>query len=149
MASPFDLDPCVPQGMPSIMQNPLPVEFIDNGDKINLRLTSFGVLRTIHMDGESSRDSIPVSNLGYSVGRRRGDTLEVRTTRVGWPYYDDIGTPQTESVEIMERFSLADGKSRLMYSQTVTDPQSYLEPLTTSWNWVDIGEDNVAVTGCE
>jgi hypothetical protein len=149
MAAEFTLDLCSPQGMPSIMQNPLPIEFINNGDTINIRLVSFGVVRTIHMGGASSVELMPLSDLGYSVGRRTGDTLEVRTTRVGWPYYDDLGTPQTNNVEIMERFSLLDGKSRLSYRQTVSDPASFLEPLTTSWDWVDIGEDQVEVTECE
>ena len=29
--------------------------------------------------------------------------LEVRTTRVSWPYFDDNGTPQTDKVELLER----------------------------------------------
>lgn len=145
----FELDVCQPQGMPAIMQNPLPIEFIDNGETIDLRLNSFGVLRTIHMDDEPPDEAMPASELGYSVGRRVGDTLEVRTTRVGWPYYDDTGTPQTDSVEIVELFTLVDDKTRLNYSQTVTDPDSFLEPVTVSWYWADIGEDQLQITGCE
>ena len=49
---------------------------------------------------------IPLSDLGYSAGRWVGDTLEVRTTRVGWPYVDDDGRPQSTNVEILERFAL-------------------------------------------
>ena len=87
MPSVFELDICQPQGMPAIMQNPLPIEFIDKGAIIELRLNTFGVLRTIHMSDEPRTEAIPLSDLGYSVGRRVGDTLEVRTTRVGWPYF--------------------------------------------------------------
>jgi len=149
MSAPVEFDPCEPQGMPSIMQNPLPVEFIDRGDTIDLRLSSFGVVRTIHMNGEPSSDAIPASDLGYSIGRRVGDTLEVRTTRVSWPYLDDTGTPQTEGVDVFERFSLVDNKTRLTYNQTVTDPASFLAPVTASWDWADIGEEQVAITRCE
>jgi hypothetical protein len=149
MTGSVEFDPCVPQGMPSIMQNPLPIEFIDQGNRIDLRLTSFGVLRTIHMTDESDDESIESSELGYSIGRREGDTLEVRTTRVSWPYFDDNGIPQTENVEIVERFSLLDGKNRLAYSQTVIDPESFQAPVTASWDWIDIGEDAIEVTRCE
>jgi hypothetical protein len=149
VAADIQHDVCQPQGMPAIMQNPLPIEFIDNGETIDLQMNTFGVVRTIHIDGEPNYDAIPLSDLGYSVGRRVGDTLEVLTTRVGWPYLDDNGTPQTESVEITERFSLVDNKTRLNYSQTVTDPESFLEPVTVSWYWADIGEERVEITGCD
>ncbi|MGI9259631.1 MAG: DUF6152 family protein [Gammaproteobacteria bacterium] len=149
MVADVEFDSCQPQGMPAIMQNPLPIEFIDNGATIDLRLNSFGVLRTIHMDDEPGNEAIPLSDLGYSVGQRMGDTLEVRTTRIGWPYLDDNGTPQTTNVEITELFSLVDNNARLNYSQTVTDPESFLEPVTTTWYWADIGEDQLEYTGCE
>lgn len=149
MASAVNFDPCVPQGMPGVMANPLPIEFIDRGDHIDLQLTAFAVLRRIDMTTRADPDSVPSSDLGYSVGRWAGDTLEVRTTRVSWPYLDDAGRPLTENVEILERFSLTDGRNRLSYSQTVTDPESLVEPLVTSWDWIDIGEDQIDTLVCE
>lgn len=68
MATPPRLDPCRPQGMPGTMLNPLPLELIDRGDHIDLQLTTFGVLRKIHMTGQSEMKSAPLSDLGYSVG---------------------------------------------------------------------------------
>ena len=142
-------DPCLPQGMPPVMLNPLPVEFVDRGDHIDLQLTPFAVLRTINMIARSNPDDVAASDLGYSVGRWVGDTLEVRTTRVGWPYVDDAGRPQTEDVEILERFSLVDDGNVLRYQQTVIDPASLVEPVTLSWDWIDIGEDSIDPLYCE
>jgi hypothetical protein len=81
--------------------------------------------------------------VGARVGQRRsarylpllrwvwaGDTLEVRTTRIGWPYVDDDGRPQTTDVEIVERFALLNDGRLLRYTQTVTDPASLVEPMT-------------------
>lgn len=144
-----EFDPCVPQGMPSVMYNPLPIEFVDEGDTIELRMTSFGIVRRIYMTNDTGNETIEPTDLGYSVGRRFGDTLEVHTTRVGWPYFDDNAVPQTENVEIFERFSLVDGKSRLVYSQTVTDSESFIEPITASWEWIDIGEETLGINRCE
>ena len=144
-----EFDPCAPQGMPTLMYNPLPIEFVETGEAIELRMTAFGVIRTIHMHGGTDEATIASSDLGYSVGRRVGDTLEVRTTRLSWPYFDDNGTPQSENVELLERFSLIDDKSRLTYDLTVTDPDYFVDPITASWEWVDIGEETLGVNRCE
>lgn len=149
MDSGVEFDPCVPQGMPTLMYNPLPIELVERGDTIELRMTAFGVVRTIHMTDGADATAITPTDLGYSVGRRVGDRLEVRTTRVSWPYFDDNGTPQTENVELLERFSLADDKSKLTYDLTVIDPDSFVEPITASWEWVDIGEETLGVNRCD
>jgi Family of unknown function (DUF6152) len=148
MVTPPRLDVCRPQGMPGIMLNPLPIQFIDRGDHIDLRLASFGVLRTIDMTVRQDAASIPLSDLGHSAGRWVGDTLEVRTTRVGWPYVDDDGRPQSTNVEILERFAPAPDGKRVTYTQTVTDTASFVEPLTAIWDVVDAG-DTIEPVGCE
>ena len=140
MTNSADLDPCVPQGMPGIMVNPLPIEFVDRGDHIELQLATFGVLRSIDMTDKSSVDSMLATKQGYSSGQWVGDMLEVRTTRVSWPYFDDAGTPQTENVEILETFSPRDDGIRLDYTMIVNDAASFSEPVTLSWYWIDIGE---------
>ena len=144
-----DLDPCLPMGMPAAMISPLPVEFVERGDSIELRLTGFGNVRNIVLSGEVDGDAVPLSDLGYSTGQWVGQTLEVRTTRVGWPYVDDAGTTQTENVEITEEFALIDDGNRLRYTQTITDPESFTAPLTVSWDWIDIGEESLNPVTCE
>ncbi len=46
---------------------------------------------------------MPLSHLSYSVGHWEGETLVVSTSRVSWPYFDRVGAPQTEAVEINEQ----------------------------------------------
>jgi hypothetical protein len=148
MATPPRLDPCRPQGMPGTMLNPLPMQFIDRGDHIDLQLTTFGVLRKIHMTDRRDGKAVPLSDLGYSAGRWNGDTLEVRTTRVGWPYVDDDGRPQSQNVEMLERFSLMNEGRLLRYTQTIADPAFLAEPMTVSWDLVDAGEKSIEPVGC-
>ena len=136
-------------GMPAAMISPLPVEFVDRGAAIELRLTGFGNVRDIHLSGEADEATVPVSDLGHSTGRWVDQTLEVRTTRVGWPYVDDAGTTQTADVVITETFALIDEGDRLRYTQTVTDPASFTAPLTVSWDWIDIGEERLDPVTCE
>jgi hypothetical protein len=142
-------DPCRPQGMPGFMLNPLPMGFVDRGDRIDMQHTSFGVVRTIHMAGQRDPQAVPLSDLGYSVGRWLGDTLEVRTTRIGWPYLDDDGRPQTEAVEVLERFTLLNDGSLLRYTQTIADAASLVEPTTVVWNLIDAGDDAIVPVQCQ
>jgi hypothetical protein len=147
-ANPPTLDVCKPQGMPGFMLNPLPFGFVDRGDRIEMQHTSFGVVRTIHMAGQRNSEQVPLSDLGLSVGRWVGDTLEVRTTRIGWPYVDDDGRPQTEAVEVVERFSLLNDGSLLRYTQTVSDAASLVEPMTVTWDMFDAGDERIEPVQC-
>jgi hypothetical protein len=148
-ATPPTLDVCKPQGMPGFMLNPLPMEFVDRGDHIDLQHTSFGVVRTIHMADQRNPETVAASDLGYSVGRWTGDTLEVRTTRIGWPYVDDDGRPQSERVEVVEQFSLMNDGGLLRYTQTVTDPVSLAKPMTIAWDLIDAGDTAIEPVSCE
>jgi len=128
---------CIPPGMPAMMNNPYPIEFVEDGDRILLRLEEWDHVRTIHMANDVSAEDQPASSYGYSVGRWEDNVLVVTTTRVSEPYFDDIGTPQSEDIEIVERFILNDGTDRLDYRVAVTDPATFTEPaaLVGVWYW--------------
>jgi len=127
---------CTPKGMPIIMQQPNPIEFIDNGDEILLRIEEFDTVRVISL-AERILDQ-PASLLGRSVGLWEGNTLVVRTDNIDWPYFDQNGYQQSEAIEVVERFALDDAGGRLDYEMTVVDPSLFTEPvtLTKSWRWV-------------
>jgi len=149
MADAPEFDPCEAPGMPAVMVGPAPLQFIDRGDHIELA-RSDGIVRRIELRTDVDPASIPASKQGYSVGRwlDGGSTLEVRTTRINWPWFDDAGRPQTEDVEVTERFTVAGTGDRLEYSQTVTDPASFVEPVSIGWYWVDIGEQLLVQQTC-
>lgn len=137
----LDDDPaldCIPPGMPAMMNNPYPIEFVDEGDQILLRLEEWDGRRVIHLDDDADVDSQPATPTGYSVGVWEGDTLVVATSRVDYPYHDDRGTPQSDDSVILERFSVADDGNRLDYSAVITDPRNLAEPMTIDgyWTWV-------------
>ncbi|HSG63479.1 MAG TPA: DUF6152 family protein, partial [Gammaproteobacteria bacterium] len=129
---------CEAPGMPTMMNNPYPIQFVDEGDVIRLRLEEWDGERVIDMRPDATADDKPASMTGYSVGRWEGQTLVVTTTRISDPYFDDLGTPQSTQSRIVERFTLADNESRLDYTAIVADPGTFTEPatLTGSWEWV-------------
>ena len=129
---------CEPVGMPRIMGQPYPMEFIDEGERIVLRIELYDVVRTIHMQGEqSAADESPLTPQGYSRGTWEGGTLVVRTNRLGWPYFDQSGIPQSPAAELLERFTPSANGTRLQYTLTVTDPATFTEPVTLEkyWTW--------------
>ncbi len=139
---------CEPEGMPRIMVNPHPFEFIDLGSEITLRTELYDIERTIHMDRHSPPDDEPWSRLGYSVGAWEDGDLVVRTTRINWPYFDNIGTPQSKEMEIVERFTLSDDQTRLDFDITITDPSAFTSPAKLRGYWLALG-DTIPLYDCQ
>jgi hypothetical protein len=133
---------CIPQGMPGVMANPYPIEFVDEGEEIVLRVEEWDTVRTIHMTQDADIDDVSATALGHSVGHWEGDTLIVRTTNISWPYYDDVGTPQSAVMEVEERFSPVENGSRLEYVQTAVDPLPFTEPaVRKGYFWLEAGAE--------
>lgn len=140
---------CEPEGMPRLMMNPHPFEFLDQGDEITLRSELYDIHRTIHMGRSTAAGQVPSSPLGYSVGRWEGATLVVETTRVNWPWLDNNGTPQSEAVEFVERFTLSDDQTRLDYELTVTDPATFTEPAIYERHWLAVAGATIETYDCQ
>jgi len=132
---------CEPAGMPAVMVGPLPYQFIDRGAQIEIKAEIYDTIRTIHMDRAAPPADAPLSPLGYSVGRWQDGALVVTTTRVSWPYYDTIGTPQSDAVEIVEQFALSDDQARLDFRITVRDPATLTAPAVIAGHWLALGHE--------
>ena len=120
---------CIPAGMPEAMLTPFPMEFTDAGDSIVLHLEEWDNVRTIHMRGDAGRANQATSHLGYSVGRWEDGALVVSTTEIDHPFMDDLGTPLSRSAEIIERFEMSEGETRLDWSATIIDPETFTAPV--------------------
>jgi hypothetical protein len=127
---------CTPKGMPRVMSQPPPMQLIDGGDIIQLRLEEYDMIRTIHMSGATDPSTQPRTPLGYSVGRWDGTTLVVETTRVSAPYLTAAGIPIGKNARFVERFTPTTDGSRLDYTLDVTDPDSLAAPATFLRSWV-------------
>jgi hypothetical protein len=132
---------CIAQGMPGVMVNPFPIQFVDEGERIVLRVEEWDTERIIFMSRDAAIDA-PAAPLGHSVGRWDGDTLIVRTTKISWPNFDDVGTPQSAEMAIEERFTLTENGSRLEYVQTAVDPSTFTEPaVKKGYFWLEAGAE--------
>lgn len=136
---------CTPKGMPMIMTNPYPFEFVDQGDEIHLRIEEYDLMRVIHMEPES--DEARPSPLGYSEGRWEDGDLVVTTSHINFMHFGS-GISLSADVELLERFSLSADERRLDYALTVTDPETFTEPLTGRRNWVWVPGEAVEQWAC-
>ncbi len=140
---------CIQDGMPRAMFHPSVVQFIDEGEQIVFRSHEHDIRRTIHMSPAAAPASQPPSSLGYSVGEWEGDTLVVTTTRLNWRLSDELGTPQSPDVRLLERFTPTADGSRLDYEVTATDPVNLTAPSSRAAHWMWVPGLEVLPYECE
>jgi hypothetical protein len=138
---------CKPKGMPSIMLTPAPMELVDKGDTIQVRLEESDLVRTIHMRAPSQAEPQSATPLGYSVGRWDGKTLVVETSRIDWPTFT-YGVPQGRAARLVERFTPSADGSRLDYTLTGTDPEMLTRPMEIKSSWVWRPKETVMPYNC-
>ena len=131
---------CEPEGMPRIMRNPHPYEFINLGKIIEIKTELYDTVRTVHMEDSSIPTNINPSRLGYSTGYWENGELVIKTSHINWPYFDNIGTKQSENVTIEERYTLSNNQNRLYYHFSIKDSYTFYEIATFESYWVALGE---------
>ena len=126
---------CTDWSMPRLMANPLPMEFIDEGDRIVIRFEENDEVRVVHLDDGAMPGER--THMGFSTGRWEGETLVVETTHITPDRIDDRGTPFSADLHLLERFTPTADGSRLDYTVTVTDPNNFEEPFEQArfWDW--------------
>jgi len=126
---------CEPKRMPEIMGSLWPIEFVDDGDTLRLKIEEFDLVRLIHLAPEQA--AVTPVPLGHSIGRWDGGDLVVTTTGIDAGDLDGRGIPMSRNAELEERFRLSADETRLDYSLTVTDPATFTAPvtLTSYWTW--------------
>ena len=127
---------CAPKGLPTIMEQPYPMEIRDEGERIVLRLEEYNTVRTVHMAPDTGTAVPEVPRLGFSIGRWDGQTLIVETSAIDWDHFDRDGIPLGPDAAIVERLTLVEGGARLNYEMTVTDPDTFTEPVVLEKFWL-------------
>ncbi len=123
-------------GMPAMMDLATPMEFVRKGNDIILNLEEQDAVRQIRMAPNSIDDNGAAGPYGHSIGRWDGTTLEVTTTNIDWPWFDQAGIPQSAQLQLVERFSPSADGLILRYSVTATDPVIFTESVVLDRAWV-------------
>jgi hypothetical protein len=137
---PLTQDPtanCAPKGMPFIMEQPYPMELVQDGDEILIKMEEYDIVRRVAMRPGVAQRATPESPLGVSFGRFEGAALVVFTIDIGYPWVNGLGIPLGPDATTEERFELNADGSRLEYTLKVTDPATFTTPPTfrKAWEW--------------
>jgi hypothetical protein len=122
---------CLPPGMPGIMTQPYPMEFLLTPGKVTIVIEAYTQVRHIYTDGRKLPEDPDPKFFGTSVGRWDGDTLVVDS--VGFSPITQLaaGVPHSDKMKILERFRLTDPDT-MSIETTITDPEALTAPYTTS-----------------
>jgi hypothetical protein len=119
---------CIPPGMPGIMRQPYPIEFLYSPGRVTVFAETYSQARRIYVDPTRKlpEDPDPLFN-GTSVGFWEGNMLVVDT--VGFnPFVTFMaGVTPSEDMRIHEHFWL-DEEGILWLETTITDPAVLAEP---------------------
>jgi hypothetical protein len=131
---------CRPKGMPTIMEQPYPMEIVDRGDSIELLIEEYDTRRVVHVRGASVEPAAVAAArpgpLGYSVGRFEGTTLVVTTTKSSWGNFDSVGIQLSPEAVLEERFTPSADGARLDYVLKVTDATTFTGPVELRKTWI-------------
>jgi hypothetical protein len=121
---------CVPPGMPGIMGQPYPIEFLFTPGKVTILIEAYMQIRHIYTDGRKHPDDPDLTYNGNSIGRWDGDTLVVDS--VGFTPDTPLGAQGIEhssKMHIVERMHLRDANT-LEIATTVDDAEALTKPFT-------------------
>jgi hypothetical protein len=145
---------CVPFATPTLTTLPYLNEIDVRPDRVIVRSEFFNVDRTVYMDGRGHPKDGGRTTQGHSIGRWEGDVLVVDTAlfaehRVGNSTGPATGLPSGAQKHVVERFRLADDRTRLLIDFVVEDPEYLAEPFTVSAEWDYAPQQRLLRFGCD
>jgi len=121
---------CLPMGWTRQMNTPMPIEIMQEPNRIAILFEAWQTFKVIPTDGRDHPKDPDPTWMGNSVGHWDGDTLVVDTisfnekTRL-----DTIGHPHSDQLHVVERLTRTDSM-HITYEVTVDDPKTF----TKAWS---------------
>lgn len=118
---------CLPPGVPSIAQQPYPLEILFSPGRVTILHEAYQQTRRVYTDGRPLPEDPDLFFNGNSIGHWEGDTLVVES--VGFHPDTTIvpGLGHSEQMRVTERIRLQ-APGELVDELTITDPEVLTEP---------------------
>ncbi|HEY6343577.1 MAG TPA: hypothetical protein VIY49_18935 [Bryobacteraceae bacterium] len=117
---------CLPPGMPTIMNQPYPMEFLLTPGLVTIVIEAYSQVRHIYTDGRPLPEDPDPNFYGTSVGHWEGDTLVAES--VGFAQVArGLSFPYSDKMKILERFKLTDPDT-MSIETTIVDPEALTGP---------------------
>jgi hypothetical protein len=122
---------CIPPGLPVIMQQPYPIEFLFTPGRVTIITESYSMVRRVYTDGSELPPDPDPTYLGTSVGHWEGDTLIIETAGI-LPETSPLAgiTGHSDKMRVTERVRQIE-PDVLEITTTVDDPAVFVEPYTS------------------
>jgi hypothetical protein len=115
-----------------ILSAPLPVEIVQNDQRLLFIYEYDHQVRRIWLDGRDHPVDEAPTLMGHSIGRWDGDTLVVETKNLQGGFMRPEGQPYSGDATIIERHMPIEGGAALNVEITVDDPEIYRQPLVVN-----------------
>jgi hypothetical protein len=121
---------CLPPGIPGVMQQPYPIEFLFSPGRVTILTEAYEQVRRIYTDGRPVPADFDLFYNGNSVGFWDGDTLVIDTVGLSPRTNIAAGIPHTEASRVHEHIWLQ-APGQLIVEFTITNPEVLAEPFIT------------------
>ena len=132
---------CIPPVLVHQISAPFPHEIIQQEHRVTFLYENFHQVRRVWLDGRDHPEDAYPTLMGHSIGWWEGDTLVVDTRSVEAGYMRPQGLPHTESLHLIERYTLLDDGERKQLVITIDDPEYYREPWSVTKTYIRFNED--------
>jgi hypothetical protein len=133
---------CDPRGFASQVVSPLPLKIEQRAGHVVLRYEELGVERTLTLETPGARSQAPTSRnasmpFGVSTARFENGALVVETTDIpaGRLHAWFGGTPHSDGLRAIERYTTSDDGNSLELVLELEDPEALRQPLVITKRW--------------
>lgn len=117
---------CLPPGLPGIMGQPYPMEFLLTPGQVTIVIEAYNQIRHIYTDGRPLPEDPDPTFYGTSIGHWEGDTLVAES--VGFAdIARGLSFPYSDKMKIVERFRLTEPDT-MSIETTIVDPEALTAP---------------------
>ena len=146
---------CIPATFKRVMHTPSPpIEVRLHEDYAEINYEFMDIRRRVPIkNGLAAKDAphtvTQFPHLGRSAGHWEGETLVIESTDLKAGLLDSLGDPglwQSDKMQTVERFVPNGNKMQVVV--TMTDPVHFLEPVTTTFNYLKLPDGKLLSWDC-
>ncbi|MEE8439600.1 MAG: hypothetical protein V3S07_08420 [Micropepsaceae bacterium] len=130
---------CLPVGVPHALNLAGPIQILQSKDQVTILYQRGQQIRRIDLNRDHPENLKP-SWYGHSVGHYEGsDSLVVDTVaQDSRSEVDSFGTPKSQAIHIVERYTLSSDRQSIDIDFTVEDPNTFTTVWSAKANYVPV-----------
>jgi hypothetical protein len=132
---------CVPPGLPGIMTQPYPIEFLYQPGRVVMLTEAYMQFRHIFTDGRAHPQDPDPTYYGHSTGKWENDTFVIDSVGFTDSTLLAPGVPHSDQLHIVERIRKV-SPEWMEIETTMTDPEVLAEPYTVTISYRHL-DDNI------